>query len=326
VTDERVRMLVLSRRDVEAMLDLDRLRQAMAEAMADVSARRVSMPNRVAAVVEDRDGFLAAMPAFLPSSEALTTKLVSLFPRNRDRPTHQAVIVCFDPETGTPIALLDGTAITAARTAAGSALSTDLLARDDARTLAIIGTGAQARSHAIAVSRVRPFERIVVAGRDRARTKAFVDDLRAASGSVEAAASLEDAVRDADVVCAATHAGRPVVRWGWLRPGSHVTSVGFNTAGSGEVDGETVRRASLFVESRDAALAPPPSGAIELASVDAATVREIGDVVARSASGRTSPDEVTLYKSVGVAAQDAAAAALVLADATRRGVGREVEL
>ncbi|TME66193.1 MAG: ornithine cyclodeaminase family protein, partial [Chloroflexi bacterium] len=151
-------MLVLSRSDVERLLDLDRLREAVANAMADLSAGRVSMPSRIAALVPERDALLAAMPAYLPSSGALATKLVSLFPKNTDRPTHQAVIVVFDSGNGSPLALLDGEAITAARTAAGSALATDLLARKDSKTLVVIGTGVQARAHLRAVSRVRRFE------------------------------------------------------------------------------------------------------------------------------------------------------------------------
>src|ERR1700687_3099358 len=125
-------MLVLSRTDVESLLDLDLLVDAIAAAMADLSADRVSMPPRVAAVVGSRGAMLAAMPAFLPSSGALTTKLVSLFPENRDRPTHQAIVCCFDPENGTPLAVMDGTHLTATRTAAGSALATTLLARREA--------------------------------------------------------------------------------------------------------------------------------------------------------------------------------------------------
>src|SRR6266566_5827995 len=130
--------------------------------MADLSAGRVSMPPRIAAIVPERDALLAAMPAYLPSSGALATKLVSLFPRNTDRPTHQAVIVVFDAKNGSPLALMDGEAITAARTAAGSALATDLLARKNAQSLVIIGTGVQAHAHLRAVSRVRQFETIAV--------------------------------------------------------------------------------------------------------------------------------------------------------------------
>ncbi len=292
------------------------------------------MPNRVAALVDERDGFLGVMPAFLPSAGALTTKLVTLFPNNRDRPTHQAVLICFDPETGTPTALMDATSITAARTAAGSALSTDLLARDDARTLAILGSGVQARSHAVAVVRVRPFERVLVAGRSQERAEMLSRDVAAeADVPVEVVPTFEDACRSADVVCATTHAGEPVVRRAWLRAGAHVTSVGFNSAGHGEVDEETITTSAVFVESRDATLADPPSGAVELVRaiergiIDATHVRaEIGEVVAGTAPGRTSDDEITLYKSVGIAAQDAAAAALVLDAARETGTGIEIEL
>src|SRR6266850_6938861 len=172
--------------------------------MADLSAGRASMPARIAALVSEREGMLAAMPAYLPSSGALTTKLVSLFPRNTDRPTHQAVVVVFDPANGTPVALMDGEAITAARTAAGSALATDLLARKDAETLVVIGTGVQARAHLRAVSRVRRFREISVVGRDAAKAqtlaKEFAGELR-----MGAFAHIADAVRAADVVCACTH-------------------------------------------------------------------------------------------------------------------------
>src|SRR5437867_10940505 len=148
-------VLILSRSDVERLLDPDALRGAVTRAMADLSAGRASMPPRIAALVPERQGLLAAMPAYLPSAGALTTKLVSLFPRNTDRPTHQAVIVVFDPANGTPVALMDGEAITAARTAAGSALATELLARSDARVRAVLGTGGPARAHLPAVPRRR---------------------------------------------------------------------------------------------------------------------------------------------------------------------------
>jgi ornithine cyclodeaminase len=326
-------VLVLGRAEVEPLLHPDQLRGAVARAMADLSAGRVSMPNRVAANVAEHDALLAAMPAYLPSARALTTKLVTLFPDNVDLPTHQAVLVCFDPKSGAPLAVMDGTAITTARTAAGSALSADLLARKDARVLAVLGTGAQARGHALAVVRVRTFERVVIAGRDRAKAQALADALRTGLDErVEPADAFADAVRGADVVCATTHAVEPVVRWEWVRPGTHVTSVGFNSEGAGEVDADTVAGASVFVESREAALAPPPSGAVELnramadRRISADRIREIGEVVSGSAPGRTSAKEVTLYRSVGVAVQDAAAAAMVLAEARRLGVGTEIEL
>jgi ornithine cyclodeaminase len=326
-------VLVLSRADVESLIDLDQLRSGVARAMADLSAGRASMPSRIAASVPERGGLLAAMPAYLPSSGALTTKLVSLFPRNVDRPTHQAVIVVFDADTGTPVALMDGEAITAARTAAASALATDLLARRDARILAVIGSGVQARAHLRAVPRVRDFAEVRVAAHHREKAEALANDARAWLGDrVRAVPTYREAANGADVVSAATHSPEPVVRREWLSPGSHVTSVGYNTAGR-EVDGATFRDALVVVESRAATLAPPPAGSNDIAMAVAegymkgdGVHAELGEIVSGARPGRTEAAQITLYKSVGVAVQDAAAAALVLEAARKRGVGRELEL
>jgi len=326
-------MLVLSRADVERLLDLDRLREAIGSAMADLSAGRVSMPARIAAIVPERDALLAAMPAYLASSGALATKLVSLFPRNTDRPTHQAVIVVFDPDNGSPLALMDGEAITAARTAAGSALATDLLARKDPYRLVVIGTGVQAQAHLRAVSRVRKFGSICVVGRDLEKAKALAMEFGGGNGrEVGAYVNIEQAEREADVVCACTHSPEPVVRREWLKPGAHVNSVGYNTAGR-EVDGATFRDALVVVESRAAALAAPPAGSndIAMAIAEGAMTREhvhaeIGELVSGARPGRTDATQITLYKSVGVAVQDAAAAAMVLESARTAGVGRTIEL
>jgi ornithine cyclodeaminase len=326
-------VLVLSRVDVEAVLDLDRLVDAVAAAMVDLSQDRANVPARIAAFVAERQGLLAAMPAFLPSAGALTTKLVSLFPQNTDRPTHHAIIACFDPDTGAPAALMDGAYITATRTAAGSALATKLLARPDSAVVSVIGTGVQARTHARALSRLPGVEVIQVAGRDPEKVAALRNQLSEAGIRAEAAASIEDAVRSADVVCASTHADQPVVRRAWLRPGTHVNSVGYNMAGTGEVDTDTVRDSVVVVESRAAVLAPPPSGAIEIyRAVEAGIIKpdhihaELGELVAGDRPGRSDETQLTLYKSVGVAVQDAAAAALVLEEARRRGVGRDIDL
>jgi len=325
-------VLILTRADVERLLDPDDLRQAVARAMAELSAGRASMPARIAASVPERDGLLAAMPAYLPSSGALTTKLVSLFPRNTDRPTHQAVIVAFDPESGTPVALMDGEAITAARTAAASALATDLLARPDPYRLVVIGTGVQARAHLRAVSRVRRFGSICVVGRDLAKAKALAMEFGGGNfREVGAYTQIEQAVREADVICACTHSAEPVVRREWLRPGTHVNSVGYNTAGR-EVDAATFRDALLVVESRAAALAKPPAGSNDIAMAIAEGAMtpdhvhaELGELVSGARPGRADAAQITLYKSVGVAVQDAAAAALVLEAARREHVGRDVD-
>jgi ornithine cyclodeaminase len=328
----------LSRRDVEALLDPDRLIEALASAMTDVSSGRASIPPRVAAMVDEREAILGAMPGYLPSSNRLAAKLVSVFPHNDSLgiPSHQAVIAVFDAETGTPAAIMDGTAITALRTAAGSALSTRLLARDDASVLAILGTGVQAHAHATIVPRARPIAEIRVAGRDPAKARALAEELRARTPrddvTVVVAETFAQAMRGAHVVCATTHSPEPVIHRRSVEDGMHLTSVGVNRDGP-EVDAETVRDSLVVVESRSAALAPFPAGAadllrpIEQGIIAADHIHaEIGELVLGTKPGRTSPDQITLYKSVGIAAQDAAAAGLVLAEADRRGVGLRVNL
>ena len=312
-------MIVLSQDEVRELLDLDALVDALASAHAELSAGQASMPPRIAAFAR-QDGLLGAMPSYLPST-GLVCKLVTLFPRNRDRHTHQALICVFDPDNGAPVALMDGTYITATRTAAGSALATRLLAREDARVLAILGSGVQARTHAAALRRVRRFDEVRVAGRDRARAEALAEEL---GGT--AVGTFEDAVRGADVVAATTHATDPIVLREWLAPGCHVNSVGANPAGRGEVDPAIVRDALVAVESRASTLAPPPAGAPEFRDGAPANTVELGELVAETKPGRTSEDQITLYKSVGVAVQDAAAASLVLAAARERSIGQEIQL
>jgi alanine dehydrogenase len=312
-------LIVLSQAEVRELLDLDALVDALASAHAELSAGEASMPPRIAALAR-QDGLLGAMPSYLPST-GLVCKLVTLFPRNRDRHTHQALICVFDPDNGAPVALMDGTYITATRTAAGSALATRLLARENARVLAILGSGVQARTHADALRRVRRFDEIRVAGRDGARAAALAEEL----GAV-VAGSFEEAVRGADVVAATTHATEPIVFRDWLAPGAHVNSVGANPVGRGEVDPAIVRAALVAVESRSSTLAPPPAGAPEFRDGAPEDVVELGELVSGARPGRTSEDQVTLYKSVGVAVQDAAAASLVLAAARERSIGQEIKL
>jgi ornithine cyclodeaminase len=325
-------VLLISRADVEDLLDVDELVDVVAGAMVDVSRGQASMPPRAAALVAERHAFLASMTAFLPSARALCTKLVSLFPDNRDRPTHQAVIVCFDPSSGTPIALMDGTYITAARTAAGSALATRLLARGDSSIVTVIGTGVQARAHARALSRLAGIEVVQIAGRNRDAVASLVAELVDDGIEAKEADSIEGAVRSADVVCATTHSDTPVVRRAWLAPGAHVNSVGCNAAGIGEVDIDTVRDALVVVETRAEALTESPTCAIELCQaiaagvIDASSVRELGEIAAGDSDGRSDGGQLTLYKSVGIAAQDAAAAALVLDAATRAGTVTAIDV
>jgi ornithine cyclodeaminase/alanine dehydrogenase-like protein (mu-crystallin family) len=325
-------LILLTAAEVTALLDLDELVDALAAAMRDLSEGRASVPPRAAAAVEQRSGLLLAMPSYVPSTGTLAAKLVSLFPHNVDKPTHHAIVCCFDPDDGRPIALMDGEYLTAARTAAGSALSTRLLARPGAQEVAVIGTGVEALAHARAMARVPGVRTVRVAGRDPARVDSVVTELVAADVPAAAATGIEQAVRASDIVCACTHADAPVLRREWLRDGAHVTSVGYNSAGTGEVGADLIRDAVVVVESRAAALAPTPSGAVELhravAAGDLAAERvvEIGEVVADPSRGRAVEAQLTLYKSVGVGVQDAAAAALVLRAAAATGRGTRVVL
>jgi ornithine cyclodeaminase/alanine dehydrogenase-like protein (mu-crystallin family) len=309
-------LLVLARAEVERLLDLDELVDALAAAFVELSAGRTSVPPRVAA--RNASGFLAAMPGFLPGA-ALETKLVTVFPGNHAHglPSHQALIALFDEETGRPLALMDGTHITAVRTAAASALSARLLARPESSVLAILGAGVQGHSHLQAVLGVASFHEVRVASRSPDHALA----LASISPRARAMRSFEEAVRGADVVCCCTDSATPILDFSWLSAGVHVTSVGSGA----ELDPETVRRGRLFVESR-VAFQPPPAGTAELAGLDPSRTAELGEVVAGTAPGRQDPDQVTVYKSMGHAVEDAAAAGLVYRRAQREGAGQRVAI
>ena len=308
-------MLVLSRAEVRDLLDLDLLFEALERVFVELSAGRTSVPPRIAASTER--GLLAAMPGY--ADGILETKLVSVFAENRDLPSHQATISLFDDQTGQPLALMDGTEITASRTGAASAVSTKALARPDASVLTVLGSGVQARSHVEAARRVRDFDEIRVAGRNQERAEALAHEV-----GCRAVDSFEGAVRGADVVCACTDASEPVLSAEWLEPGAHLTSVGASRAGP-ELDRATVTAGLLVVESR-VAFEPYPAGAHELQGLDPGSAVELGEVLAGTREGRIDPEQITVYKSMGHAVEDAAAAGLVYRRAREQGVGTEVEL
>lgn len=312
-------VLILTEQDVASLLDVDELLVGLADAFRELSAGTTSVPPRVAAHAEA--GLLGAMPVYLPGAP-LAAKLVTVFPGNHERGTrsHQALIAMFDERDGTPVALLDGTWITAIRTGAAAAVACGALARRDARVLAILGAGVQGRSHLQVFPKVRDFGEIRVASRTRAHAEALADQHPAA----RAAASFEEAVRGADVVCCCTDAREPILRADWLAPGAHVSAVGGSFGP--ELDAETVRAARVFVEWRGAVTNAPPAGAHELQGLDPRTVTEVGEVLAGTAPGRTGDDELTIYKSTGHAVEDAAAARLVLARARQAGAGQTVKL
>jgi alanine dehydrogenase len=293
--------VILDEEAVRRHLRMVDLIPAMARALADLSAGRVVQPVRMMLPVDEHQGFFAVMPAY---AGALGAKLVTFYPGNQGVPTHHALILLFRPETGEPLAILDGRLITEMRTAAVSAVATQLLARPEASVLAILGSGVQARSHLEALRLVRGFGEVRVWSPRNA--EGFAERF-----GIRAAASAEEAVRGADVVVVATASRTPVLVGEWLSPGTHVNAVGAVRPDWRELDDETVGRARLYVESREAA-------SCEAGDVIAAgeVFAEIGEVVAGTRPGRQSAEEVTLFKSVGVAVEDVVAADLVYRAAT----------
>lgn len=264
--------------------------------MRDLSSGKVVQPLRTVVPVAEHNGFFGVMPA---CGGALGAKLVTFFPNNEGIPTHHAVIVLFRPETGEPLVMMDGRLITEMRTAAVSAVATDLLARRDVNVLAILGSGVQARSHLEALRIVRQFREV------RVWSPRHAADFAREHG-ISASASAEEAVRGADVIVVATSATTPILKGAWLSAGAHVNAVGATRPNWRELDDDCVVRAKLFVESREAA--SKESGDVIAAQN---IVAELGELIAGSKPGRASLEEITLYKSVGVAIEDVAAAQLV---------------
>ena len=296
--------------DVRAALDLDELADALTTALVALSDGATSVPPRVGAFAVD--GLLGAMPGFVPGL-GLGAKLVTVFPGNsrRSLPTHQAVIASFDPDTGSPIALLDGTYITAVRTAVTSALAARALARHGSVVLAIVGSGVQARAHVGAFTHLFTLGEVRIAARDRAKA----EDVAATHVKAHAVDAIEQAVRGADIVCCCTDARDPVVEDEWIADGTHVGSVGTGR----ELTPATIERGFLVVESA-ASFQPPPAGAVELQGRDPATATELGTVLGRRA-GRPSTAAVTVFKSTGHAVEDIAATSIVVRRALALGLG-----
>jgi ornithine cyclodeaminase/alanine dehydrogenase-like protein (mu-crystallin family) len=312
--------LYLSRADVERLLDIDAMLDALARAFVLYSSGATSVPPRVAARVGGHS-LLGAMAGYVPGI-ALEIKLVSVFPENDEHgiPSHQGLIGLFDETNGTPLAVMDATYITAIRTGGAAALATRILARQDAHVLAILGAGAQGRSHLETFPRTRDFAEIRVASRNAERAR----DLAKKHPRASAVTSFEEAVRGADVVACCTDAREPILRREWLSPGTHVSAVG-GTFGP-ELDRETVDACRVFVEWRGAVTNPPPAGAHELQGLDAEAVTEIGEVIAGQKPGRQSAEELTLYKSTGLAVEDAATARLVYERALAEGAGARLSI
>jgi ornithine cyclodeaminase/alanine dehydrogenase-like protein (mu-crystallin family) len=325
------RMRLIDRATVLELLDPTELIEAIAVAMADLSTGRAAMPPRIAASA-GQAGLLATMPAYSPSLDVLAAKLLTIYPNNASagHPVHQALILTFAPTTGQPTALMDGDAITALRTAAGSALSARLLARPDAQILAVLGTGPQAHAHVRLTALVRPFREIRLAGRDPAKVTHLAHDL-ATHGLDVRPCTIDTALDGADVICTATSTIKPIIRAGQIRAGAHIASVGYIPHGR-ELDPDLYTDALLAVEHRPTALQPFPVGsndiieAVEHGTVNPGNIVELGELVDGHHPGRTDDRQLTIYKSVGVAIQDAAAAALVLSAAQRANTGKSITI
>jgi ornithine cyclodeaminase/thiomorpholine-carboxylate dehydrogenase len=305
----------LSESDVMRLLDLPTLLDGLAEGFKALARGAVQTPDRPEITVPDK-GFLLAMPAWQPGM-LMAVKMVAVFEGNlaRGLPNHLALITLFDPETGAPVCVMDGTYITGIRTAGAAVLSVRTLARPDARIATIVGAGVQGREHLRLLPLVRPFEEIRIASLHRADAEA----LARLDPKARAVDDVEAAVRGSDVVCLCTHAYDPVIEPGWVRPGTHVTSVGYAPP-RGELPAELARH-TLYVETASA-FAAPPVGCAELQGLPPAHGIPLGDALLGRADGRRSDEEITVYKAMGIAMEDMVAANLVYAEAKRRGLGQ----
>jgi ornithine cyclodeaminase/alanine dehydrogenase-like protein (mu-crystallin family) len=325
-------MRVITRSEVERLLPIAECIEAMRRAMLATSRGEAVLPIRQYMDVPNAPGRLAIMPGALADPGCFGIKLVAKYERAPSDPlgSHVGMVLLFDSASGVPTALIEGSALTAIRTAAASALATDLLARRDARRLAVIGTGEQARRHIDAMRAVRAIDHIAVWGRDSGRAEAFCAQVRAATGLVVAACpTVAAAAADADIICTATAAKVPVLFGKDLKPGQHVNLVGAAIASSAEADSEVVRRSRFYVDHRVAAMAAAGEliGAIAAGVVgEEHVVAEIGEVIADPAKGRRSASDITVYKSLGIAAQDLAAAHFLLEQVEAEGAAVSLDL
>jgi alanine dehydrogenase len=329
-------VLVLSAEDVAKLLPMRECIGVMREALAALARGQALVPLRLVMRMPDATGFLGLMPGYIApaggATGALGMKAVSVFPGNASRgiDTHQGAVLLFEADTGRLSALMDGATITAIRTAAVSGVATDLLARPEAEELAILGAGVQARTHLEAIATVRRLKRTRVWSRNPDHARALVEEERKKVDAVlEAVASAEAAVRDADIVATVTASPEPVVQRSWLKPGAHINAVGSSIPSTRELDTATVAAARLFVDRRESALneagdvlIPMREGAIKPEHI----VAELGEVIIGKDPGRRSASELTLFKSLGLSVEDVASAAYVAKRAREFGVGQTVAM
>jgi alanine dehydrogenase len=327
-------MLVLTRSQVRELVPMPDAIELMKTAFGELSAGRTVSPLRTVIPIPDIEGDALFMPAYVPAMDALGLKTVSVFRRNPDRglPVIHAIVGLIDPGTGQPLAIMDGTYLTALRTGAVSGAAADLLARPDSRVLVAIGAGAQGVTQIAAVCAVRPIERVIAVDINEPALERLRELLRSDWPDIEPLLETTTdaaAVREADIVCTATTSHTPVFRDEQIRPGTHISAVGAYTPGMQELPAETVVRAAVVVDAVDAALAEAGDFIIPLRDGLVSREhfsRELGMVASGAAAGRVSADEITLFKSVGNAVQDVVVAKRAVDRARERGIGTEIDL
>jgi ornithine cyclodeaminase len=331
-----MRVLILSHRDVVAALPPRACAEAMAAVLAARARGETYHPLRTVMRPPGAAGLMGLMPSWRGAQRdggkaAFALKAICIMPGNpaRGLDAHQGTVTLFDGETGVPTAILDASAVTEIRTAAVTAVATGLLARADARTLAILGAGVQGRAHLTSLAGVRDFEQVRVYAPTRAHAQALAD-AALPGAQVSAVDSAQEAVRGADVVVAATNSREPVLARAWLKPGAHVNAVGASTPQAREIDTATVAASALFCDSRESVR--HEAGEFQLAVREGAIAgeehirAELGEVLAGSAPGRRDDGELTLFRSLGIGVEDLAAAEIAVAAAREQGLGTEVEL
>jgi len=323
--------LIIPQDLVPELLPMGDCIDAMAEALGALARGNAVLPLRTMVWMPDKSGLLGTMPGYLGAPKSLGIKVIAYLPGNHgtDRDSHQGAVLLFDTETGDLLAVIDASSITAIRTAAASGLATRLLAREDAGDLAILGSGVQASAHLDAMKTVRTLRRVRVFSRGIEQARSFARHHEKGLGvAIEAVGSAEEAVRGADLICTATASPEPVVFGDWIAEGAHINAVGACFPKARELDTKAVVRSRLFVDRRESALAeagdfliPKAEGAIR----DDHILGEIGEIVIGRIPGRRSSPEVTLFKSLGIAVEDLAAAHRIHARARALGKGVSVE-
>jgi ornithine cyclodeaminase len=326
---------VISKDEIRRVAPMGQTIELVKQAFAQLSAGEAEVPVRTQIEVAPHEGIALFMPAYLRKTDQMGLKIVSVFPRNLESgiPTIHALITVVDAATGQPTAVMDGTYLTALRTGAASGAATELLARTDSRVLAILGAGVQGRTQLEAVCAVREITRVCVFDVNREASDAFAEEMQARGGriptDIAVASSAQEAVRQADIICTTTTSREPVFDDSDLAQGTHINAVGAFTPDTRETPEETIQRAELFVDSREACWAeagdliiPRAKGLVSDTDIQA----ELGELVLGTKPGRSTSKEVTFFKSVGNAVQDVAVAAHVMAEAVRLGLGTDVEV